>query len=194
MADYIVLVDGLRILLDNSTNILSINSNVTRVNVNNEDLHMKLTDGDITANINTNELGLIVPNDNINIELRCGSTLIPKEELMQKIAGANIGNFRCVVANSAGHILHADSALVLAGKDIIGVSAMSSAIGGLCDIAITNDEIIEPSWNWDTNRSIYATEYGHLTQVIPTENYLQMIAIPLSPTSIRIRIEPPIFI
>lgn len=192
--DGIVLIDGLRILLDNRNNIINIDSNDVLVDLDNNYTNMIVDSDDINTILNDNNIGVDLPNDNIDVILKCGSTLVPKEELMQKVAGANIGGLRCVVTNDNGEILHADVARVLAGKEIIGVSIQATAIGGLCPIAITGDEITEPSWNWDTNKSIYAAEYGHLTQDIPTENYLAQIAIPLSPTSIRIRIEPAIFL
>lgn len=192
--DGIVLIDGLRILLDNNGRIINIDGRDVLVNVDNNDTDMLLDQNDIYTNVDNNDVGLNVPNDNVDVVLKCGSTLIPKDELMQKVAGSNIGGFRCLVANDVGEILHADVVRVLAGKEIIGISTQAVAIGSLCDIAITGDEIIESSWNWDTNKSIYATEYGHLTQVVPIEDYLCMVAVPLSPTSIRVRIEPPIFL
>jgi len=190
----LVLVDGLRILLDNKRTTIYVNNMDTVLDINNRDTDMVVDQRFVLTNVDNSAVGLNQIDDNIDVNLACGSVIIPKDELMQKIAGGNIGGFRCVVANSVGEILHADVAHVLAGKEIIGVSTQAAQIGTLCDIAITGDEIIEPSWNWDTDKSIYASEFGVLTQTVPTENYMQMIAIPLSPTSIRIRIEPSIFI
>lgn len=192
--DGIVLIDGLRVLLDNNGKIININAGDIYVDVDNNDTDMFVGPDGLITNVNNRDVDVNLPDDNIDVILKCGSTLIPKDELMQKVAGSNIGGFRCVVTNDNGEILHADVARVLAGKEVIGISTQAVAIGSLCDIAITGDEIIEPSWNWDTNKSIYATEYGHLTQEVPTENYLLMVAIPLSPTSIRVRIEPAIFL
>jgi len=191
--DGIVLIDGLRILLDNKATIINIDRNNVLVDLDNNYKTVNLDQGDINTILDNNDIGLNVPNDNINVILKCGSTLVPKDELVRKVTGANVGGFRCLVTNSSGQVIHADVAQVLAGREIIGISTQAASIGSLIEIASDGDEVTEPSWNWELDKNIYATEYGHLTQEIPTTNYNYMVALPLTPTSIVVRIEPPIF-
>lgn len=190
----LVLVDGLNVMLDNVNIIVDLSSPDYTVNIDNDNIELYLDYDEITSTINTSDTIVDMTGDNLIIDVKCGSTLVPKEELMQKITGENVGGLRVVTVDDNGHIIHATVPRVLDGKPVIGITTEAEFIGNLCDIGVTGDEIIEPSWTWDVNESIYLGDDGNLTQIPPITNFVQLVAVPLSPTSLRVRIEPPIFL
>ncbi len=189
----LLLVDGLGITLDNS---------LYSINIDTQDLVIGIGSDGITTELNNKgiriktaadsyDIGLLA--DNMSVEVKCGSTLVPENELMQKVAGENIAGFRAVTVDNEGRIIHATIARILTGLPVIAISVQAVEAFSLCIVTVTGDEITENSWDWDMSESIYFTEDGILTQVPPTTNFLQIVAVPLSPTSLRVRIEPPIF-
>jgi hypothetical protein len=190
----LVLIDGLDITLDNSVYGLTLDNEALQMDLDNSLTDVTLQADNINATIDYQVVGAQIAADNILVTLDCGATIVPGDELMQKVAGEDLGGFRALVTDGSGQVVHATVARVLAGKEVIGVSTEAVVSGNLCTIGITGDEITELSWNWDTNKSIYVTGDGLLTQTVPETDFLLMVAVPLSPTTIRVRIEPPIFL
>ena len=191
----LVLVDGLSLTLDQTpikTNILSdnigisINKELYDININKEQL--------LKTSLDNNALGLTMRQEPIAIKLSGGSIIVPEGDIMRKICAENVGGHRMVTVDENGEILHADSDLILDGKQTIGMTLQAALAGSECEIAITGDEVTEPSWNWITTSSIYLGDDGVLTQIAPTSGFVLIVAVPLTSTSIRVRIEMPIFL
>ena len=191
----LVLVDGLGITLDRTpikTNILSdnigisVNKELYGININKEQL--------LSTTLDNNLVNLTMRQEPIAIKLSGGSIIVPEGDIMRKICAENVGGHRMVTVNENGEILHADSDLILDGKQTIGMTLQAALQGSECEIAITGDEVIEPSWNWITTSSIYLGDDGILTQTAPTSGFVLIVAVPLTSTSIRVRIEMPIFL
>jgi hypothetical protein len=79
----------------------------------------------------------------------------------------------------------------LTQKAVLGLSIQAARIGEMIIIK-TSGQLIEPSWHWELNKFIYLAENGLLTQDIPTQGRIIEIGIPLTESSLLIRIRRPI--
>jgi len=191
----IVLVDGLNMTIDQSSMEIRIPSDSLNISIPSDVIGLNVSSDIIDLNVSSDDIALSVIPDALNIEISGCTKVIPAgDTIMIKTAAENVGGHRIVTIDSIGDVLHADKDLIIDGKKAIGMTTQAALAGNQVIIAISGDEITEPSWNWDTNKPIYLGDDGVVTQVAPTVGFVLIVGVVLSPTSIRIRIEMPIFL
>lgn len=193
--DTLVLVDGLDVQLKQSPVEVGILSDKIGIDINKELYSININRTPlINVDVAGDSINTTLKQQPISINLSGGSIIVPEGDIMRKICAENVGGHRMVTVDSNGEILHADKDLILDGKQTIGMTLQAALAGSECEIAISGDEVIEPSWNWITTSSIYLGDDGILTQTAPTTGFVLIVAVPLTSTSIRVRIEMPIFL
>lgn len=191
----LVLVDGLDVQLKQSPVEVGILSDKIGIDINKELYSININRTPlINVDVAGDSINTTLKQQPISINLSGGSIIVPEGDIMRKICAENVGGHRMVTVDSNGEILHADKDLILDGKQTIGMTLQAALAGSECEIAISGDEVIEPSWNWITTSSIYLGDDGILTQTAPTTGFVLIVAVPLTSTSIRVRIEMPIFL
>ena len=191
----LVLADGLNVSLQQSPMEALILSDNIGININKELYSININRTPlVNVDVDNNDIDLKMKVEPISIKLSGGSIIVPEGDIMRKICAENVGGHRMVTVDENGEILHADKDLILDGKQTIGMTLQAALQGDECELAISGDEVTEPSWNWITTSSIYLGDDGVLTQIAPTTGFVLIVAVPLTSTSIRVRIEMPIFL
>ena len=114
--------------------------------------------------------------------------------LITKITASPISGHRVVLLNSNGTADYASSNNISHATRVVGISTHAADAASPLIIAI-HDEIVEPTWNWDTSKPVYLSGGGYLSQVepvFPTDKFSLIVGMPLSPTSLFINIGIPI--
>lgn len=98
-----------------------------------------------------------------------------------------------VVRSVPGGIGYASANNPLHGDDVVGITLQAGA-DELINVQVAG-EVEEPSWDWTPQEPIFLGADGLLTQVPPEEPaaFVLVFGFATSPTSIMIRIEPPIY-
>lgn len=189
-----IIIDSLRIQIEDDTVNIAVPSDILSASLLDDRLDTSIQLATLSLGIDTSDIVADLQDDTLTITISGCTTVIPEGKLMIKIAAENVGGHRIVTIDSVGNILHADSDLILDGKKAIGMTTQSALAGSQCIIAISGDEVTEPSWAWDTSKPIYLGDNGVMTQTAPTVGFVLIVGVVLSPTSIRVRIEMPIFL
>lgn len=74
----------------------------------------------------------------------------------------------------------------------IGVSTHAALEGAPVTVAL-RDTITESSWSWQPGQPVYFAPSGVLTQTVPTTVALTRIGVAISPTTLLLQRETPIF-
>ena len=105
-----------------------------------------------------------------------------------KTASTDINGHRVLAVDDDGKVLHADNTILWHRHNILGISKQAVSAGNQVEIAIEGDELTETSWNWDTQLPIYLSTDGLLTQTIPSNGFIVIVAETITSTTIRIKI------
>lgn len=112
-----------------------------------------------------------------------GSNLVSKLS-----AGETISALRVVRGSPTGAIFNCDSATITLSDRPIGITLTSGNISDIIDVC-TSGEMTDGSWNWDTTKPIFCGSNGILTQTPIVSGFSQIVATPISPTTIDVKIE-----
>lgn len=112
---------------------------------------------------------------------------------VQVQAVGTIGGSR-VVRSVPGGVGYASSANPLHGDDVLGITLQAGTDEPI-NVQVAG-EVTEPSWDWAPQEPVFLSIDGLMTQVPPedpTDAFILVIGFATSPTSIMLRIEPPIY-
>lgn len=98
-----------------------------------------------------------------------------------------------VVRSVPGGVSYASANNPQHGDDVVGLTLQAGA-DELINVQVAG-EVVEPSWDWTPQEPVFLGSDGLLTQVPPEEPaaFVLVFGFATSPTSIMIRIEPPIY-
>lgn len=98
-----------------------------------------------------------------------------------------------VVRSVPGGIGYASANDPAHGDDVVGLTLQAGADEPI-NVQVAG-EVVEPSWDWAPQEPIFLGADGMLTQVPPEEPaaFVLVFGFATSPTSLMIRIEPPIY-
>lgn len=91
----------------------------------------------------------------------------------------------------AGALSHPDLADAAHAEQIVGVAETAASAGASARVRAAG-RTENPDWSWAAG-PVYAGADGVLTQTPPAGAWLLVIGRPLSPTSLLVDIEPPIY-
>ena len=112
----------------------------------------------------------------------------PSGSAITIVAGADLGGNRVVTGAAA----YADSSDIATAGRAIGVTIIAAVEGDNIDIICAGE--LGGFSGLVVNGLIYTGNNGTLTQVLPTEGYIQTLGVVVSPTKILVNISPPIII
>lgn len=120
----------------------------------------------------------------------------PVAGALVKIASEALGGHRVVRSTSGVGVGYASADNPLHGDDVLGITQGAALLGG--EVTITAlDEITEPSWSWVPGEPLFLGLNGLPTQVVPEPGgdaeFSLVLGYAVSPTTIRVRIESPIY-
>lgn len=107
-------------------------------------------------------------------------------------AGVTI-SAQTAVALINGVVVPAQNTVLEQFGNVVGVSQNGGVPGTLINIQ-QSGEISLSSWAWTLNKPVYVGPNGPLTQTAPTSGFLQIVGIPITPTSLSIGLQPPIIL
>lgn len=107
-------------------------------------------------------------------------------------AAIDLGGHR-VVRSSAGNVGYADAYDADHGDDVLGISLGAAAVGDDVQVRV-GGLITEPSWAWTPEEPIFVGAEGIPTQTAPLDAaFLLVVGFAVTSTSMRVRIESPIY-
>lgn len=111
--------------------------------------------------------------------------------ISQCAAGETLSGHRAVYKKN-GSIYYADKDIEESVSGLLGISAGAALIGGAVNLVFAG-ELTEPSWSWNFPAPIFVGNNGILTQDAPTSGWLVIIAKSISPTTVWVKPEEPIW-
>lgn len=191
----LVHADGITMSLDTAELAVSISSSELLIGVESDAVIANISSDTIEAYIASDIIDVSIESDNLAIE-SCGIPIIGGEDevIMVKVAAHDVSAYRMITTNAVGAIYYADKDAILEGNRVVGMTLQAAVTGGNCNIAISDSEVVNSGWNWDTSGVIYLGDDGKLTQVPPTAGFVLIVAVPLTPTTVRVRVDTPIFL
>lgn len=112
--------------------------------------------------------------------------------VVQGTAGVTV-SANTAVAIVNGKIVPAQSGELVQVGNVLGVSQNGGAAGTVITVQQTGSMGLS-SWNWTLGQPIFVGPNGPLTQTPPSSGFVQVVAIPLTPTSISIGLHAPIIL
>jgi len=110
------------------------------------------------------------------------------------IAIIDLDSPRVVAVDGLGNAYYPDLSNPIDVECIVGVTLHAAAMGTSIQI-VTSRDFYEPAWGWSLGRIYCATTGGTLTQAPPTSpSAIVEVARVISPTTIRVGIQPAIII
>lgn len=119
--------------------------------------------------------------------------IIPIGNFITYRAGIALGGNRVVRTGFDGSVVYASSAILSDANSIIGITVGAANQNQDVIIQIFG-ELIEPSWNWVSDQSIFLGLNGLLTQTPPNTGFCIMIGTAVNPTKINVSIKQPIIL
>lgn len=107
----------------------------------------------------------------------------------QLTATATISAYTCV--SSYGGVVTASSANTAMAGTVLGLATASTPAGSLVTVQ-DSGEITYNGWAWAGSSPVFLAANGTLTQTVPATGFIQIIGIPLSPTTVLIQMQPAI--
>lgn len=109
----------------------------------------------------------------------------PSGGSLVRVAGVNLSGHRLVVPRSDGEVIYADNATVAHTSLPIWLTLGAALAGGSVTV-VALGEVIEPTWAWTPEGSIYLGANGVLTQTVPSSpaRFIEQVAVAETPTSI----------
>lgn len=96
---------------------------------------------------------------------------------------------RVVALDGAGNAYYPDLTVPADVARIVGVTLHAATAGTPVGI-VTSHDFTEPAWNWSPGRIYCALSGGALTQTVPTTGAIVEVARVVTPTTIRVGIQP----
>lgn len=113
------------------------------------------------------------------------------QSLLRKIAAATLNGHRAVAALPDGTLVHADNLNPDHRDAVLGLIANATLINHEA-IVSTFGSMVEPSWSWTPQRSLFLGTEGLITQTLPATGFLLVLGKAVSPTEIFIQLQTPI--
>ncbi len=114
------------------------------------------------------------------------------EYVSSLLASYPIGGHRAVAWDDIGQAVYADATKLTHVLRVVGISTFAVTTG----VAVTvqrSGVMSESSWAWDITKPIYFDGTGVLTQTpVVGAAFVQVLAMPITLSSIEIKIQPPI--
>jgi hypothetical protein len=117
-----------------------------------------------------------------------GSSVVPSAFYP---AGQVLGGHR-VVRISNGKAFYADNTTASANA-VFGITLGAANLDEPVEIRYAGI-IVEPSWNWTPELPIFLGAAGAITQIPPVVGALVELGVALTPTSVNVRIQEPVFL
>jgi hypothetical protein len=114
-------------------------------------------------------------------------------ERFSGLCGEGIGGNRVVIFDADGKLYYANQSDPTHANKIAGVTLQA----GIADSVITcqsSGQMDEAGWTWDVSKPVYLADNGLMTQVLPTSGFIIVIGMPITATSLLIRIHMPIMV
>ena len=112
-------------------------------------------------------------------------------DLIIATAGQALSGHKMVVLDSAGEAIYADNTTMTHIHKVLGMTIGASSIGTDANI-LTHGKLTEPTWSWTLDLPIFLISNGSLSQTAPTSGFSQVVAFPLSATSVMVDLREPI--
>lgn len=107
------------------------------------------------------------------------------------LCGEGIGGNRVVVFDADGKLYYASQSNPNHASKIAGVT-LQAGIADSVIVCQSSGQMDEAGWTWNVSKPVYLSDNGLMTQVIPNSGFIIEIGIPITATSILIRIRMPI--
>lgn len=108
-------------------------------------------------------------------------------------AGAALGGHRAVIYDDTGAAQYADSTVLMDAGAVVGLTLGAAAAGDTVAIA-TSGAVSEPSWAWAERLPVFLGTNGLLTQTPPVAGFMLPMGVPLSPTTLLLRVQSPLIL
>jgi hypothetical protein len=115
------------------------------------------------------------------------------DQFITVVAGGSLSGQHAVIIGEDGEAYYADRSNLDHVDIVAGVTTGAISAHATGSIQ-TSGRMIEETWNWTMEQSIYLSINGLLTQTAPTSGFVLYMGFPLSPTSMFIRIGIPIIL
>jgi hypothetical protein len=136
--------------------------------------------------------GILVNTPDINLAYAPGVPSISAMLVhLTAIALTNLTYPMVVAVDGAGNAYYPDLTNPVDVSRIVGVT-MNSALAGATVQIVTSRNFTEIAWSWSPGRIYCAVTGGGLTQTAPTTGAVVEVARVITPTSIRVGIQPAI--
>lgn len=112
------------------------------------------------------------------------------------IAGSSLGGHRMVYQQGDGKVAYATNLDADTAESVLGITRGAVSVGDVVSIALDGQEITEPSWTWIPSTPLFIGSNGLLTQTPPNPSsvaFVMVVGYAATPTTVRVRIEPPIY-
>lgn len=110
-----------------------------------------------------------------------------------KTADQALGGGRIVRATGASNVDYADKDTPADMTTVLGVT-LGAVISGADTTVVTLGEMVDVTWNWTPDGTLYLGSNGLITQTVPTTGFLICVGVALSATTILIRLSSPIIL
>jgi hypothetical protein len=95
------------------------------------------------------------------------------------------------VALANGSAIQADSTQLAQQGNVLGVAANGANAGGSVNVQYAGP-LEYNGWNWTLGEPVFLGANGVLTQTVPTSGFLQIVGVPLNPTTLLVQMQPAI--
>jgi hypothetical protein len=103
-------------------------------------------------------------------------------------APATVSQYAPLIS-SGSSVAVADSSNVAHAGKVVGIAAISANVGDNLDVQFQST-IVNSGWNWDVTKPVYLNG-SQLSQTPPTTGFVQIIGVPVTPTTLLIQLQPP---
>lgn len=102
-----------------------------------------------------------------------------------------ISGHRAIRSDGAGRAVYASNDEPASASGVLGVS-LNAALDGDPVLIQFASRIDEPSWSWTPNQPVFCGPAGLLTQVAPTQGFVLVVGVAITPTALVVDIKQPI--
>lgn len=164
------------------------------VNQTEEQLAINITEEALQSNITEETIQVSIEEEAINVDMQNavyeveGTSEHIRRIRLNGTAGENISALR-VLRNGNDNQLYIASCSNLDHQfRIVGISYTAASTGNTIYF-ITDGEMEDVVWNWDTSKGIYLGENGVLTQNPPASGFYFQVATPITNTKISVSLK-----
>lgn len=112
--------------------------------------------------------------------------------VIERTANAALGGHRVVRSIGVALVDYASSDNPVHGDDTLGLTITAAQAGASVDV-LRNGAVTFNGWAWSAGEPVFLAVNGGLTQVPPSEGFVQVIGHAESPTTLFLDIQPPMY-